>query len=284
MLWIVAHPDRRSLTRALADEGVAHLDELGHDVRVRDLYAMDWNPVVDAADFAHDPAERLLVGEAAKEALRRGTLSDDIRAEQELVRAADVLIVQFPLWWYGMPAILKGWFDRVFVNGFAFGVTDPDTGTVLRYGDGGLRGRRAMIVTTIGAREAAFGPRGIHGELEEVLFPIQHGIFHYTGMDPLPPFAVYGADRATAHDFARAAARLRERLSALADIEPVRFRTQNGGDYDADLVLRPHVAPGVTGLAAHYLTSATERHGNLQSVSPVPSDLGEGRRTPVVSP
>lgn len=219
---------------------------------LRDLYASKWDPVVEADDFDHDPADRLLVGAAAREAHRRGTLSDDIRAEQELVCASDVLLVQFPLWWFGMPAILKGWFDRVFVNGFAFGVRDPDSGAVLRYGDGGLRGRRAMVVTTIGAREASFGPRGIHGELEDVLFPIQHGIFHYTGMDPLPPLAVYGADRATDRDFRAAVTRLRERLSALTEIEPVPFRTQDGGDYDEDLVLRPHVAPGVTGLAAHY--------------------------------
>ncbi|EHR60692.1 NAD(P)H-dependent oxidoreductase [Saccharomonospora cyanea] len=252
VLWIVAHPDRRSLTHALACEGVSHLRALGHEVRVRDLYAMKWNPVVDAADFAHDPAERLLVGAAAEDAYRRGRLCEDIRAEQELVRASDVLVVQFPLWWFGMPAILKGWFDRVFVNGFAFGVRDPVTGATLRYGDGGLRGRRAMVVTTVGAREASFGPRGIHGELEQVLFPVQHGIAHYTGMDPLPPMAVYGADRATEGDYQAAVARLRQRLSTLEETDPVSFRTQDGGDYDADLVLRPHVAPGVTGIAAHY--------------------------------
>ncbi|OQO95010.1 NADPH:quinone reductase [Saccharomonospora piscinae] len=251
ILWLVAHPDSRSLTCSLADEGARHLTELGHEVHVRDLYAQKWDPVVAATDFDHDPTERLFVGRAAKEAYEADRLVPDIRAEQELVRAADVLVVHFPLWWFGMPAILKGWFDRVFLNGFGFGIKDPETGTTLRYGNGNLRGKRGMVVTSIGGREASFGPRGINGELEQVLFPVQHGIFHYTGMEALPPLAVYGADRATDAEYAVAAARLKERLSVLGDLEPVPFRHQDGGDYDADLVLRPHVAPGVTGLAAH---------------------------------
>lgn len=68
-----------------------------------------------------------------------------------------MLVFQFPLWWAGVPAILKGWFDRVLVQGFAFGLTAPD-GRVRRYGEGGLGGKRALVITTIGARASAFGP------------------------------------------------------------------------------------------------------------------------------
>ncbi|MBK1789116.1 NAD(P)H-dependent oxidoreductase [Prauserella cavernicola] len=252
VLWVLAHPDQRSLTASLKDDGVRALTDLGHDVVVSDLHAMKWDPVVGAGDFDHDPGERLLVGDEARRAYTEGTLSADIAEEQEKLRRADALVVQFPLWWMGMPAILKGWFDRVFLNGFAFGVKDPATGNTLRYGDGGLRGKRALLVTTIGAREAAFGPRGIHGELNDVLFPIQHGIFFYTGMDVLPPLAIYGADRAAEADYAVAARRLGDRLAELSDGEPVRFRHQDGGDYDSDLVLRPHLAPGRAGIGAHY--------------------------------
>lgn len=128
VLWLFAHPDQRSLSGALKDEGLRTLDARGHQHRVSDLYAMKWNPVVDAADYGHDPADRLLVGEASERAYTEGHLAPDIRAEQHKLDWADTLIVQFPLWWYGMPAILKGWFDRVFVKGFAFGLTDPATG------------------------------------------------------------------------------------------------------------------------------------------------------------
>lgn len=252
VLWVFAHPEPRSLTASLAGDGSRILAELGHEVRVRDLYAMKWNPVVDRTDFdVDDPTGRLFVGPAAKDAHLRGGLAPEIRTEQEHLRWADAVVLHFPLWWHGMPAILKGWVDRVFVNGFAFGVTDPDTGATLRYGDGGLAGRRALVVTSVGAREAAFGPRGIHGELDEVLFNIQHGLFWYTGMAALRPFTVYAADRTTAEDYAAIRARLRSRLAALPTEEPVGFRHQDGGDYDTHLVLRPELAPGRTGLAAH---------------------------------
>lgn len=251
VLWVFAHPEQRSLSGALRDEGVDTLTARGHEVRESDLYAMKWDPVVAAGDFGLDTAERLLVGPAAKAAHAAGELSPDISAEQEKLRWADTLVLQFPLWWMGFPAILKGWVDRVFVNGFAFGVTDG-SGHPLRYGDGGLAGRRALAIVTIGAREATFGPRGLHGDLDSVLFPIQHGLFWYTGMAAVPPFAVYGADRASAADYATATARLRDRLAALPEEQPVPFRHQDGGDYDDDLVLRPHVAPGLGGLGVHY--------------------------------
>lgn len=143
VLWVFAHPEPRSLNGVLRDHGVAELRALGHRVRESDLYAMGWNPVVGPADFGHDPRDRLMVGDASERAHAGGTLSPDIRAEQDKLAWADALVLQFPLWWHGMPAILKGWFDRVFVQGFAFGLPGAR-----RYGDGGLAGRRALVVTT----------------------------------------------------------------------------------------------------------------------------------------
>ncbi|MEU4685556.1 NAD(P)H-dependent oxidoreductase [Streptomyces xinghaiensis] len=71
----------------------------------------------------------------------------------------------------------------VFVKGFAYGVKDPaDGGRTLRFGDGGLTGRRAMAVVTTGGAAPAFGPRGINGDLDSLLFP--HGTFWYTGVTP----------------------------------------------------------------------------------------------------
>ncbi|UOE21177.1 NAD(P)H-dependent oxidoreductase [Thermobifida halotolerans] len=252
VLWLFAHPERRSLGGALRDEGLRALDDLGHDHRQSDLYAMGWNPVVSGADFGHDPAERLVVGEASRRAWESGRLSADVRAEQDKLAWADTLVVQFPLWWYGMPAILKGWFDRVFVKGFAYGVTDPARpGRSLRYGEGRLAGKRAMVVVTAGARESSLGPRGINGDIGELLFPLQHGTLWYTGMSVVAPLVVPGADRAGDADFAEYAARLRNRLRTLETEAPVAFRHQNRGDYDDDLVLRPHLAPGRRGLGVH---------------------------------
>ncbi|WP_461030062.1 NAD(P)H-dependent oxidoreductase, partial [Streptomyces sparsus] len=192
---------------------------------------------------------------AQERAYRRSALSADIAAEQEKVRRADALVFHFPLWWFGPPAILKGWFDRVFVQGFAFGLKDAD-GNHRRYGDGGLAGKRALTVTSVGARASGFGPRGVHGHINDVLFPLLHGTYWYTGLAALPPFVVYGADRLTPAGYERTAARLRTRLRELPDAEPLPFRSERGGDYDADLVLREHLAPGRTDLGAHYASAA----------------------------
>jgi NAD(P)H dehydrogenase (quinone) len=150
-----------------------------------------------------------------------------------------------------MPAILKGWFDRVFVKGFAYGVRDPDTCRTRRYGDGLLSGKRALVIVTAGAPEPSLGPRGVNGHIDELLFPLQHGTLFYTGMSVLPPFVVPGADRLSGAEYACTTAALRDRLHALPTEPPIPFRHQNGGDYDGDLVLRPGVAPGRSGLGVH---------------------------------
>lgn len=250
VLWLFAHPDRGSLNAALRDEGLRTLRGLGHEYRESDLYAMDWNPVVGGGDFHHDRDERLIVGAESERAYQAGSLSQDIVLEQEKLRWADTVILQFPLWWYGMPAILKGWFDRVFVKGFAYDVRV--NGRTLRYGEGNLTGKRAMLVVTAGAREAGFGPRGVNGELNDLLFPLQHGTLWYTGMQVVPPLLVSGADRVSAEQFEKSAGELRERLRTLPTVTPIPFRRQNSGDYDADLVLRPEIAPGRTGIGVHY--------------------------------
>ncbi|MDQ0378615.1 NAD(P)H-dependent oxidoreductase [Amycolatopsis thermophila] len=250
VLWIFAHPEGRSLNAALRDEGLRALEESGHSYRVSDLYAMKWNPVVGHDDFDREPGERLLVASASQEAYETGRLSADIRAEQEKLAWADAIVLQFPMWWYGMPAILKGWFDRVLVKGLGYGIAAED-GTVLRYGDGKLTGKRGMVVTTIGARESSIGPRGVHGGLDDLLFPLHHGTFWYTGIAPLPPYAVLSADRLDDAGFAAAADGLRDRLRTLETAEPIPFRYQNRGDYDENLVLRGDLATGRTDLAVH---------------------------------
>lgn len=253
IFWIYAHPEPRSLSGSLKDDGLRMLTDLGHDVRISDLYAMGWKPTVDADDFTEqDPGQRLVVSRASKRAYYDGTLSADIRDELEKLDWADAVIFQFPLWWYGMPAILKGWVDRVFAKGYAYGVPHPDQpGRTLRYGEGRLTGKRALTVLTAGSREPAFGPRGVNGELEQAMFPLLHGTFWYVGMDVLPPLAIYGADRVSDEQYADAVTALRKRLTGLGTDAPIAYRYQNHGDYDDDLVLRPEHAPGESGLGVH---------------------------------
>jgi NAD(P)H dehydrogenase (quinone) len=254
VLWVFAHPESRSLNAALREEGLRALTESGHDYVLSDLYAMRWKASVDGDDFSdHAPDQRLVVGAASKEAHQARSLREDIQAEQAKLRWADTLVVQFPLWWYGMPAILKGWFDRVFVKGFAYGISDTQRpGRTLRYGEGELTGKRALVVVTAGSPAPALGPRGINGQLDHILFPLLHGTLWYTGMSVLPPVAVFGADRVSQGEYETAAALIRRRLTSGEVDEPIPYRYQNGGDYDHDLVLRPDLATGSSGLGVHY--------------------------------
>jgi NAD(P)H dehydrogenase (quinone) len=255
ILIVHAHPEPRSLNGALKDLAAGHLAASGHEVRVSDLYAMNWKAVADGDDFLErDPGARLAYARASKDAFAGGSQRPEVAAEQDKLLWSDAVIFQFPLWWFSMPAILKGWVDRVFAYGFAYGVGVHDGerwGD--RYGEGELRGRRAMISTTIGGRAPHYSERGVNGALDDLLFPIQHGIFYYPGMDVLPPFTIYQADRLHAEQWPSVAEAFKARLDGLFTDEPIAFRRQNGGHYDGQQVLRPGLGDGASGARIHLI-------------------------------
>lgn len=255
VLIVFAHPDPRSLNASLRMVAVKELEAQGHAVEVSDLYAMGWKTEVDRADFpARDPDMRLRVAEASGDAFVADALTSDVKAEQEKLRRADVLILQFPLWWFSMPAILKGWVDRVYAYGFGYGVGEhSDKRWGDRYGEGTLVGKRAMLIVTAGGWEQHYSPRGINGPIEDLLFPINHGILHYPGYDVLPPFVTYKVDRLDEAGFSIVANRLRERMRTLESTPPIPFRRQNGGDYlIPSLELRPGLEPvNAAGFSLH---------------------------------
>lgn len=255
ILLVFAHPEPRSLNGALRDVALRELASLGHSVRETDLYADRWKSEVDRADFpALAPEARLKPASASGEAFAADALTDDVKAEQEKLLWADVLILQFPLWWYTMPAILKGWVDRVYAYGFAYGVGEhSDTHWGDRFGEGTLAGKRAMLIVTAGGWEEHYAPRGINGPIDDLLFPIHHGILYYPGYAVLPAFVAYRVDSLDGAGFDAVADRLRTRLRTLATTPPLAYRRQNGGDYAIpSLQLRPELGePGATGFALH---------------------------------
>ncbi|MCQ4198971.1 NAD(P)H-dependent oxidoreductase [Streptomyces sp. NPDC058783] len=253
-LIVHAHPEPRSLNGSLKDLAVSTLEATGHEVRVSDLYAMDWKAVVDAADYGEQATSPLRVVSNSGRAFEAGALTPDVAAEQEKLLWADTVIFQFPLWWYTMPAILKGWVDRVFTHRFAYGVgVHDETRYGERFGEGTLRGRRAILSVTVGGPEPHYTDRGINGPIEDLLFPIHHGILYYPGLEVLPPFVLHGADRLTEGGFEDAAKAWKERLLSLETTEPIAFRPQNFGDYDIpSLRLKQGLeAPGRQGFGLH---------------------------------
>lgn len=256
VLIVHAHPEPASLNCQLVDVAIDALQEQGHKVLTSDLYGMRWKAVFDEHDFPvrADPSRLSFIDESGH-AYAGGTQTPDVAAEQEKLLAADAVILQFPLWWFGMPAIMKGWIDRVWAYGLAYGYRGA--GNRHRYGEGGLQGRRAMLSVTVGGPAKDYSPRGINGPLDDLLFPITHGTLFFPGMDVLPTHAIYGTGALAAEDVIAAKRAWRQRLAHLFDEAPVPFRRQNDGDYPDRHVLSDHLAVGRSGLAVHIAEAAT---------------------------
>lgn len=276
ILLVHAHPEAASLNGTLARFMREHLDAAGHTLRVSDLHGMRWKASLDEEDFpAREAGTPFHPMHDSQRAFASGQQAADIAAEQAKLQWADVLILQFPMWWFSMPARLKGWVDRVYAYGFAYGVGEhSEKRWGERYGEGTMAGKRAMLVVTTGGWASHYGPRGINGPMDDLLFPIQHGILHYPGFDVLPPFVVYQSGRMDAERLARTQAELAQRLDTLATTAPLPFRTQNGGDYDIPaLSLRADLAPGQQGLGVHLrapdeaqaTAQRTKKYGTLSS-------------------
>lgn len=186
VLIVYAHPEPRSFNGAMKDLAVEALTTAGHQVVVSDLYAMGFDPVAGHNDFdgeAGNPDFFQLPAEQTK-AYENGTTAPDIAAEMEKLKQADFVIFQFPVWWFGMPAIMKGWADRVFARGFAY---MPGR----KYDTGMFKGKLAIVAATTGTSADTYAPDGIDGDILAVLWPVHNGLLRYSGFDVLPPFVAY---------------------------------------------------------------------------------------------
>ena len=186
VLIVYAHPEPTSFNAAMKEVAVETLRGRGHTVEVSDLYGMGFNAILGAGDFQGPRLNDEVLNPAAEQthALEAGTLAPDITWEQAKLAAADLLILQFPIWWFGMPAIMKGWADRVFARGFAYVAGR-------KYETGLLRGKTAMVAATTGTSSDTYAPDGIDGDILSVLWPVHNGLLRYTGFDVLPPHVVY---------------------------------------------------------------------------------------------
>lgn len=182
MLIVYAHPEPRSFNAALRDVAVQTLREGAHEVEVSDLYAMKFKPAIDQADFGNPRnSEYFNVSLEQRHATKEGGLARQIESELAKLQAADLLVLQFPLWWFGMPAILKGWIDRVFLSGVVYGRS-------ALFESGRFQGKRALVSVTAGAPAAAFGSHALYGDILDILMPLHRGVLGFTGMSVLPPF------------------------------------------------------------------------------------------------
>ncbi len=165
ILIIYAHPNPKSFNHAILNRTKEKYEKDGDTVIIRDLYEINFNPVLSAKDFI---------------AIQNGNDRQDVLTEQMYIEEADRIIFIFPNWWYGMPAILKGYVDRVFSFGFAY--TDDENGDSV----GLLIDKKAIFISTSGATIEELEEQGT---LESFKTTIEKGIFNFCGIEVLDHIA-----------------------------------------------------------------------------------------------
>ncbi len=151
VLMIYCHPRPDSFCADLRDAARASLETAGHEVEQRDLYAEGFNPAL-----------------SAEERGRYHSVTDNLAGVETHVRSlqqADALLLVHPTWWYGMPAMLKGWFDRVWAPGVAFqlgeGAITPLLTNISRIGVITTYGSPRWLLWYIGHPDRKLVNRGI---------------------------------------------------------------------------------------------------------------------------
>jgi NAD(P)H dehydrogenase (quinone) len=184
ILIVYAHPEPTSFNHALKDKAVQILQKGNNEVIVSDLYNQKFNPTANWNDFKMiDPNLPRQYSVIQRDAYLKHQLAEDIQKEQDKLRWGDVVIFQFPLWWFGLPAILKGWFDRIFAAGYAY---DKEKW----FSTGLLHPRKALLSVTTQSPLSAYQPDGIHGDIKQFFKPIHHTL-RFVGLSPLEPFVAY---------------------------------------------------------------------------------------------
>ena len=188
-LIILAHPNVNSFNHAIMMEVSSSLKEKNHEVVIRDLYEMNFNPILSAEDFI---------------SFQKGEIPKDIKREQEYVSWADLLLFIYPIWWNEQPAILKGWIDRVFTHGFAYKANQKGV-------EGLLKGKKAMVFTTSGA-----------GELDMKKGPIQaietcmiHSTLGFVGIEDVSYFNFSAVPTSSPEVLSQYLAKVKQKLSSL---------------------------------------------------------------------
>jgi len=185
ILIVHAHPESQSFSGAMFRVACDFLREQGHSVETSDLYAMAFNPIASGADFSErSNPDYLVYALEQRQAIANHSIAEDILREVEKVQKAELIILNFPIYWFSVPAILKGWIDRVFVSGIFYG------GKRI-YANGGMSGKQALLSITTGGRKDMLSGGGIHGDIVDMLKPVLQGTLGYVGMEVLTPFCAY---------------------------------------------------------------------------------------------
>jgi NAD(P)H dehydrogenase (quinone) len=188
-LIVYAHPEPTSFSAAMKDVAVEALTAQGYEVVVSDLYAEGFNPVAGRHDFTTvADATRFHYQQEQLKASAEHGFAADLQREQARVSGTDLFVFVYPLWWGGMPAIMKGWFDRVMACGVAY--VDGR-----RFDSGFFLGKHGIIALTTGGTQERFSADGVYGPMAQLLYPHKRTMLEYLGLQVLPEFVAYASPR-----------------------------------------------------------------------------------------
>ena len=210
VLVVYWHPEPQSFNGAMFRTACETLARAGHEVKTSDLQEMNFNPVSGRDNFTtvNDPNYFKQQTEEMHATEMNG-FAADIESEIEKLEWCDLLILQFPLWWFGLPAVLKGWVDRVFAMGRTY-----CGGRI--YEDGVYRGKRVLLSLTTGGPEEGYSKGVARGDMTAILLPIHRSML-FVGFDILAPQLVYGPVRMTDEEREQQLATYDERLQNISD-------------------------------------------------------------------
>lgn len=231
-LIVVANPNPASFNHRLVEVAKQTLTDLGHEVNVLDLYDVEIAKSNVIGDFSHGFDKKDYDYKTQqKVALTQGSFNDAIQASHDLIRSADYLIFQFPLWWFSMPAIMRSWIEKSFTFDFAYNGRERRW-----FSDGPFNKKHAMLSITTSGPEHIYQSNGINGEMDKILWPIHNGILNFTGFNVLRPFICWGTDQSDDEKKKQYEESLIERLREWRNESPLYFHPLE--HFDKNYVLK----------------------------------------------
>lgn len=184
---VLAHPEPRSYNAHLAEVARETLRAEGWGVTLSDLYAMGFDPCERAEHYAErQQPQRFDVQAEQRHASDQQRVPAAVAEEIEKLDRADLLILQYPMWWHLPPAMLKGWYDRVLIYGEVYT-------SKKRFEHGRFRGKRAVLSVTVGTSPETYAFDGRSGDIDLMLWPVNFTLA-YVGYTVLAPFIAYGVE------------------------------------------------------------------------------------------